>query len=566
MTDLAQLIESMSHPPIKKEEFDAWVDLGDIPTFLRSNAERKELIAYATTNSIFMNSVIVPKANVEPPDSDDLIHWNLHPGLSCGIEIIESAGAKSLSLSEASCPADSKSFRNGDKLIFTRSFEARQGGKGYCEILQKFAHAFDIHFVPERRAYCRLDKRGDVEDLVRITNTPGRGGAWGTTIVTFDRAAIEQYLVASDCVLLIAFDFTRVRHGFYGWKEATEEKTVTDDVVYRSHVEPGKASYMRGVHIVRPILSKEEVIRMLDPYSDREHRKYASFVALDWRKGLVREISTAPGATANYFTQSDLPFEISPAFFRPEVLLKYKADPEKYTIEQRSISCRNSWHLQTYDINEAGQVHTYIVYLRHLPYEEQLYWRSFNEEPKSPISKRAFTTDFKGEFHKEYEPLSSLKQIVAQLDHDEIPWWTLRSPELPSRVNYPVTASSDEWSSEILTLDQMVVEGFETKWLRQKATDLGRPPDPKFQSLKLTEECLKGIGFEEDHARRITAPLHKAHWLRSKLKGHAAGNEATTIRQEAIANYGTYGKHFRALCAECDEALRAIAEAFKRLN
>ncbi len=46
-------------------------------------------------------------------------------------------------------------------------------------------------------------------------------------------------------------------------------------------------------------------------------------------------MSTAPGATANYFTESDLPFETTPAFFRPDVLLKYKFDSEKYTLESR---------------------------------------------------------------------------------------------------------------------------------------------------------------------------------------------------------------------------------------
>jgi len=109
-----------------------------------------------------------------------------------------------------------------------------------------------------------------------------------------------------------------------------------------------------------------------------------------------------------------------------------------------------------------------------------------------------------------------------------------------------------------------LAEGFETKWLRKKASELNRTPDHKLQSLKLVEECLMGIGFEEDHARKITAPMHQLHYLRSKLKGHASGEEATAIRKQALANHGSYGKHFRALCAECDEALRTIAEQFKK--
>ena len=48
---------------------------------------------------------------------------------------------------------------------------------------------------------------------------------------------------------------------------------------------------------------------------DQKDRKYESFIAMDWKNGVTREISTEPGQTANYFTQSDLPFELSPAFF-----------------------------------------------------------------------------------------------------------------------------------------------------------------------------------------------------------------------------------------------------------
>ncbi|WP_446808486.1 hypothetical protein ACH50O_14495 [Methylomonas sp. 2BW1-5-20] len=97
---------------------------------------------------------------------------------------------------------------------------------------------------------------------------------------------------------------------------------------------------------------------------------------------------------------SDLPFATSPAFFRPEVLLKYKADPDKYQIESRSIHCRGGWFLKSFDINEAGQVHAYLCDLSHLPYAEQLYWKSFNEPPKAGISTRAYRSDFLAQWDK----------------------------------------------------------------------------------------------------------------------------------------------------------------------
>jgi hypothetical protein len=568
MADVAARVSKLSKAPENPREYDAWIELTDAVPFLRDNATRDEFIVYLSTNSSFMQGVVVPKPNVNPPDVEDLMSWNLDSRTSWGIAVHYSEGsARSISIDEAFSGVASKTFLNGEKLVFSRSFDGRQGQKHYFEVLQKFAHVFEIHFLPERNAYCRLDKRGDVEDVVRIIEIPDKGGRWGTHIVTFNRSVLDEYLTITDSVLVTTFDFTRCHpRDFGGWREVAKQETFADDnLFYRSHIEPSHASYMRGAHISQSAISKDAIIKRLD-YSAEEPREYASFIAWDFKNKELRQISTAPSAIANYFTKSDLPFETSPVFFRPEVLLKYKSDSDKYRLEDRSISCRNAWHLQTYDINETGQVHTYLIYLQRLPYDEQLYWKSYNEEPKAPISKRAFTTDFKGDWHSEYDPLASLKEKVLKLDHDQVPWWTLRSEQLPSRVHYPVTTSPDEWANEILQLDQMLVEGFETQWLRKRAIELGRSPDPKFQSLKLVEECLMGLGFEEAGARDVTAPMHNLHWLRSKLKGHASGDEATAIRKQVLTEHGTFGKHFRALCANCDEALHMVADQFKGLK
>lgn len=398
--------------------------------------------------------------------------------------------------------------------------------------------------------------------MIRIVEKPGKGEEFGTEIVAFKRDLLDEYLVLTDSVIVRTFDFTRYRPGsFSGWRAGHDERLQRGcDICYRSHVEPGYASYSRGFQIVRSLATKEAITRRFDPTTPEE-RQYASFIAYDWKNKVVKEISCAPGHTANYFTKSDLPFEVSPAFFRPEVLLKYKADSEKYHLAGRSISCRGAWSLQTYDINDAGQVHTYLVYLRNLPYEEQLYWKSYNEEPKAPISKRAITTDFEGTWYLEYDPLDSLKEAVGNLHRDQVPWWTLRSEKLRDQINYPVTSSPDEWANEILNLDQLVVEGFEAKWLRNKAQSMGREPDGSFASLRLVEQCLVALGFAEDDAKKLVAPLKEVHDLRSKVKGHASGKDGAAIKKQILKKYGGYKDHFRTLCRRCDESIRAIAEA-----
>jgi hypothetical protein len=368
--------------------------------------------------------------------------------------------------------------------------------------------------------------------------------------------------LAGGRVAVRAFDFTRFdSSSFEGWGDERVEKYEEDaEFSYRLTVEPDSGSYMRGIQLIRPL---ETISQYHDRLTHRyDSREYAFFVAQDWKNKLIREISCAPGATANYFTKSELPYETTPAFFRPEVLSKYKSDPSKYTLEERSISCRGAWSLRTYDINEAGQVHTYLVYLRDLPYAEQLYWKAFNEEPKAPLSKRAIGTDFEGQFWAEYNPLQSVIAHARELKEAGAWWWTLRSEDLLSQVHYPATDASEEWANEILALDKLLVEGFEERLLRQRATDLEQTIKPSDRSLLLVEACLRGIGYEEEAASKLVAPLRELHNLRSKLKGHASGSEASALRKAALKAHRTYRKHFADLCSRCDEALRAIAGQF----
>jgi hypothetical protein len=560
VTDIAQQIAALSVEPSDQTAFGAWLELDDAISFLKENAKQDELVVYASLSHVFIHAVLVPVSRVAEPDVDDLLGWNFNAHASWGVSY-RPPNAETARIEGPVAHTGTKTFEDAEKLVFPRSFEGYIGERAYWEVLQPFAHVFELHFVRERSAYCRLDRHGDLEDFIRVVPVGAKGH--DGTIVLFRRALVDEWMLLRDSVVVQTFDFTRWKQsGFHGWKHPIErQRTVAGDLAYDKVVQPAYGSFGRGVQIVRPRLEKRQLAFAVGQTD--EEQQYASFIAFDFKNGVLRDISCAPGATANYFTKSSLPFETSPAFFRPDVLQRYKADSDKYQIRDRSIQCRGAWYLKTFDINTAGQVHTYICYLRDLPYEEQLHWRAYNEEPKAPISDRALTTDFKGEWHLEYDPLPSLKSALNEMHRERLPWWKFRSEKLLVQVQYPVTSSADEWANELLQMDQLVVEGFDEKWLRKKAHALGRTPDQKFMSLKLVEECLMALGYEEERARAITAPLHMLHFLRSRLKGHASEDDAADIKRRSLSEHRTYTTHFRKLAADCDEAMRAIREAFK---
>lgn len=113
-----------------------------------------------------------------------------------------------------------------------------------------------------------------------------------------------------------------------------------------------------------------------------------------------------------------------------------------------------------------------------------------------------------------------------------------------------------------MNLDQLLVEGLVEKWLRKRATELGRIPEAQFRSLKLLEECLCGLGFDESHARQIVSPWRQVHDLRSKLKGHVSRSEGREYESATRTEFGNLRNHFRQLCQSCDESLEVVISAF----
>jgi hypothetical protein len=372
---------------------------------------------------------------------------------------------------------------------------------------------------------------------------------------------MEEYLAASNASLVRMFDFTLLRRtGFSGWSDGpTQEINDSPDFFYRRKVMPGYAAYTRGVQIIRPHRALQAIFKNItDGWFGKKNKQYAAFITYDWRNKRVTKISTDPAATTNYFQAegNTLPFELSPAFFRPEVLLKYKADRDKYTVGERDVSCRAAWHLEAIDVNEAGQVHAYICYLRRLPSEEQLHWLSFNEPPKAGISERALINDFQGEFVSFVQPLRKVLSIVQRWHDDKVAWWTLRDDKLLERVNTPLTESRDEWAEAYMDLAKLVIEGFETNAIRARLDAAQVPYGKEDKTITLLEKHLSKTGGAGEGQK--LAGLRKVQLLRSKAKGHAGACEAQRLAQAALMEHETYANHFQHVCAQVADELEAI--------
>ncbi|EPA8712714.1 hypothetical protein ACQ7UW_004785, partial [Escherichia coli] len=471
--------------------------------FLKENAQNDEVVIYAIGSSVLIHGALALEKSVTAADRWAL--QNMRMDVEYCWKIQKSWGGGQGHRIYLEPPLDGV-FKGGEALIYRRRFHGVEEGRTPIELSQKLVHSLGLYYLPERNAYCRLDDRGDIEDVIRIINKNISSPFKYLDIVTIKRKDLDTFMALSKTCLVLKFDFTRVRWGnFAGWGNINRYTKDEGDLFYHGGINV-EASYCNGVMIIRPQVTVRSLVKAWKDEDNPSKRKYATFKIYDRKNSCNVETSCGPDSISNYFQENKLPWEVSPAFFRAEVLHRFKADPEKYTLEERSIACRNAWYLKSYDINEAGQVHVYIGDLARLPYEEQLYWQAFNEWPKGTISKRAFQTDIVGEWYLSYEPLLALKHKISLMDKNPPIWWKPRGTVLSDAVQYPATDSIKEWGDEILALDQYLVEGFLPKPLSEIAKYEGRTIEPKWGSLRILQEALIAKSATVDEAKMLVQP------------------------------------------------------------
>ena len=540
-------LQELNVPPIDADYFNEWLRADQFIDLLYDNVGNNEIIVHAFHAHTFIHGVIVDEVALAELDGQQLLHW--HPNHS-DPRVVYSYDLNNLSIVEPDDIWEGISTSHTPPLVFLRSFDgSKRNDATYPEVLQEFVHVNEGHWLDSEGAFCKYNESGNLEHVATISTDSNNDKYSG--LVTVARQSLERYLSATHSALVLLFDFLLLRYGeFDRWPDKPEDtQYLNGGIAFRQKIDNAKASYTTGVQILKPTKENEELASAYtNEFRNNRSGPYVEFIICDWRNKRVTIASTDPNSTTNYFIahNNSLPYEISPAFFNPEVLAKYKADPDKYTISDTSISCRNAWTLKLYDINDAGQVHVYIGDLRALPHSEQIYWKSFNETPKAGLSQRVIDRDFKGIIPETDRPLVRIRYIISRWDRSNIGWWKSRGNHLLTSTNTPISTSRDDWGQEFMNLAQLVVEGFSIKELRQFLNARNVEFATEERSIVLIEKLLRAEGTLEGDQN--LSGLRTVQLIRTKVRGHASGREADELSDNALSDYGSYFAHFEHVC------------------
>ena len=445
-------------------------------------------------------------------------------------------------------------------ITYRRRATCRTGDEDYTEIDQRMTLPEGVHWYPEYRSWGRWSgDTGRIEPLI-IEGTYAEAGGTQSRIVVVSNVLVRSQYTQGGLELVQFLDGTWASEmAFAGWTTAGEDLVEQEQMVYRRSAKHERWAYIRGARRVEvdsmedegegEVPREEEIEFICWPYlpdGDKNRRPRRSRV--------TRE------ALRSYFDQPDERcLEITPAFFHPEVLSKYLGDPERYEVEERQIRAREAWELKTYDINEEGQVHTYLVDLGQLPLKEQLHWKAYNEEPRGKIAERAYRMDIEGELGPD-TPTNRLRRFAERQQRQNSAWWTTHNEQAVER--YLPCTNGDAltlWKESVGKLHQCTVENLTTKYFREGEDKSGKSGERG--PLAALRGWLHRQRVDQGKRNTILEPLDELNHIRNTAVAHGRRPEAG---EKEIAKAKGFPLRLRGhsldLTKRVTEALEALEE------
>ena len=566
-TMLADTMRKLRLPPADDDAFNNWLSASDHLSLITDIAAQDEQILYAGSRTILINAVLLPRTAIHELNREELLSWGFSDIRYVAHYDIpywygdEEPEDMYLSIEQAE-HIHGTIWRDALPLVYRRYFPGMDDPTTQrLELLQTFRHVLDVDWVSHRHAYCLLNDRGDLEDIISVTHDED------IRLVTCKTSFLDEYLLATETVLALQFDFTLYRRGV-AWLDLPRDMehvvhTPTENLVYRQASQESVLGHARGVHVIPPSVSKDDAIRSI---RDRWHigprdDEGVEFLVVDWRYKRLLTVSSAKSAYTNRFQRKEgLPFDLSPAFFDSRVLERYTGHRERYTVEDRLISCRGIWSLRSYGVNKAGQVFAYLCDLGDMPIPEQEHWKLYNRKPKAWLPESAIRTDFLGQV-SEFTPTQRMRYILNQWDWSQVSWWKTSSEGIDKDTPIPRSDSRDMWSKVLQTTVQLVIEGFQASVIRTRLQEKGLAFARDERSIVLLERLC---GVHKDQGERGLPGLRRLQRLRTEVAAHRSLDGGRGLANEALRRHGSYAAQYEDLCGRVADELEAIEGAFQK--
>lgn len=305
------------------------------------------------------------------------------------------------------------SFGNKDgiePLVIYRGFHGVR--EDYVEVTQEFRLYHNLYPNLSTKRFVIFNEDGDESEAVRY----GQDFVDIRTDLLLQYCSIKQMALAS---FVQSSRYSKRRLDELGLEEARSDVKGANHK-FHGAVLPAESFLAEGFETLGTITGKKYILPAPMPEQGRSHqpKNYQEFVISTDVHGNSIKHTCNPDKLANYFgSNQGAPHYLTPVFFRSEVLSKYHADPQRYSVEDGYIRCGGLWGLRI-DNDHSDFVVVYLGDLgQYLSENERNYWLSFNISPEGrKISETNFRRSFLAQATDPQKPDLVFKHLYGRFN------------------------------------------------------------------------------------------------------------------------------------------------------
>ena len=275
-----------------------------------------------------------------------------------------------------------------EPLVLYRSFHGVR--EKFLEVAQEFRMYHNLYPEPSRKRFLVFNRDGDESEAVR----------YGPDLVEIRTDLLLRFCAIKQMALAIYVDSFRYSPDTLEQLGLEEARLPAAGANYQYHVAvvPEDSAIKGGFETIGIIMGKKYILPgpMPSEGDDEQAEVYQEFVINTDVHGKPIKHTCDPDKLANYFGKNpNAPHYLTPVFFRSDVLSKYYAEPQKYSVEDGYLRCSGLWGLRI-DNDHSDYVVVYLGDLgRDVSENERNYWLSFNVPPEG---RKISATNFRRSF------------------------------------------------------------------------------------------------------------------------------------------------------------------------
>ena len=439
-----------------------------------------------------------------------------------------------------------------EPFVIERNYDGL-GKQDELEIVEEFRLLNNLYFDRQKYEYVDLENETTV---VKIKDG----------FVSVHRQYLKRYLSVKEMVMLVHCDSRYFMENGFVIREPVVERDKNKIYTLSINMIGQKTfSLLYAKMIIYGCPIKE---CGYCPYNEQEleFEDYAITIDEDGNNVMA---SSNPSKLANFINDnSDAPYYLTPVFFKREVLQRYYAKPNRYSVESGIIRCGTLWSL--YIDNEGSEyVSAYLGDLgRDLPNKEQKHWKAYNIVIDGKISKPKIMRDFFCRSTSSESPVFIFQNKYEEVNHSytEKVGYPLFLPlhdddkYTLSGLRIPLLDSQEEFDNQVLSLVKLIIDS-----LNENKIEMSISPGKKITgSISKLEELFKKGGLSE--YEEIVKFLRNLQGLRSASVAHKKGSNYEKISRTFQLGELSKIDVFEKIMSQANNFLKYIEDNLDKLS